>query len=579
MAEMVPVEFWSYLNSAIKAERPDALLLAEVYNPDLYRDYIELGRMDFLYDKVGLYDTLKPIMQGTEGTDAIAPIHAEVADIAEHMLHFLENHDEQRIASPGFAGSAVKAKPAMVVSALLSRSPTMIYFGQDVGEPGANDAGFGDPTRTTIFDYWGVPAHQRWMNGGAFDGGQLSAAEQDLRDFYVRLLNLSATEAAFGGEYAEIHSHNREQTAEYDERLFSFVRWQGDDRVIVATNFDADAAYDLRLLVPKSVISAWRLDDGRYTLHELLDGGRGNLIVDDGAGWLNIELAPLGSAVLKVGDANIERLSNVESDFVTARHVDVWLPDGYHDSTGPVDVIYAHDGQNLFNPEWSFYSRADWGIDETLQELIDDGVVDDTIVVAIWSTPKRRLEYLPQEAWDLAPEHMQLYIQDQEGGRPESREYLRFIVEELKPEIDRRYRTNRDRDDTFLLGSSMGGLVSLYGMIRHPDVFSAAACLSTHWPLHVDLNDIEATEAFIGYLESALPPPESARFYFDYGTEELDGRYEPHQALIDAMAVGLGYSMGDNWQTHKFEGAGHSEVYWQQRVDVPLTFLLAGGMQ
>jgi hypothetical protein len=114
---------------------PDAFLLAEVYNPSLYRDYIRLGRMDYLYDKVGLYDTLKPIMQGKESTDAIAPVHAEVLDIEEHMLHFLENHDEQRIASDAFAGDANKGRPAMVVSALLSRSPTMIYFAQDVGEP------------------------------------------------------------------------------------------------------------------------------------------------------------------------------------------------------------------------------------------------------------------------------------------------------------------------------------------------------------------------------------------------------------------------------------------------------------
>ena len=171
MAEMVPVEFWSYLNSSIKAVNPDAFLLAEVYNPSLYRDYLQLGRMDYLYDKVGLYDTLKPVMQGKASTDAIAPVHAEVLDIEEHMLHFLENHDEQRIASPEFAGSAEKGKPGMVVSALISSAPTMLYFGQDVGEAGAGDAGFGKASRTTIFDYWGVPAHQRWMNDGAFDGG------------------------------------------------------------------------------------------------------------------------------------------------------------------------------------------------------------------------------------------------------------------------------------------------------------------------------------------------------------------------------------------------------------------------
>ena len=195
-------------------------------------------------------------------------------------------------------------------------------------------------------------------------------------------------------------------------------------------------------------------------------------------------------------------------------------------------------------------------------------------MVGIWNTPKRRLEYLPQEAWDAAPEKMQVYIENNEGGMPASREYLRFIVDELKPFIDRNYRTRSGREDTFMMGSSMGGLISLYGMIRHPDVFSAAACVSTHWPLHVDLNDVNATVGFIGFLDSAMPPPEATRFYFDFGTEELDGLYEPHQRLIDDMMRRLGYTEGENWVTLKFEGAGHSEVAWNERVHIPLEFLL-----
>jgi glycosidase len=130
-AELVPVEVWSYLNSAIKTVNPDAFLIAEVYNPSLYRDYIDLGRMDYLYDKVGLYDTLKAVMQGKSSTDAIAATQGKLLDIEQHMLHFLENHDEQRISSPAFAGDPRKAKPAMVVSALLGSAPTMLYFAQE----------------------------------------------------------------------------------------------------------------------------------------------------------------------------------------------------------------------------------------------------------------------------------------------------------------------------------------------------------------------------------------------------------------------------------------------------------------
>jgi glycosidase len=308
MAEMVPVEFWSYLNSTIKAADPDAFLLAEVYNPDLYRDYLELGRMDYLYDKVGLYDTLKLVMQGKESTDAIAPVHADVLDIEEHMLHFLENHDEQRIASPDFAGNANKGRPAMVVSALLSRSPTMLYFAQDVGESGDGDAGFGDPTRTTIFDYWGVPSHQRWMNDGAFDGGALTAEERDLRDFYTRLMSFSSQEATLRGNYAEIHSANRSANEDYDGRLFSFLRWTDQEQLIVVSNFDAENSYELLMTLPDTVVSEWQLESGRYTLDsQVFDTGNGELIIDGDTGRFAISLAPLESVVYRVGRHDIDR--------------------------------------------------------------------------------------------------------------------------------------------------------------------------------------------------------------------------------------------------------------------------------
>ena len=308
MAEMVPVEFWSYLNSTIKAANPDAFLLAEVYNPGLYRDYIELGRMDYLYDKVGLYDTLKLVMQGEESTDAIAPVHAEVLDIEEHMLHFLENHDEQRIASPDFAGDADKGRPAMVVSALLSRSPTMLYFAQDVGEPGDGDAGFGDPTRTTIFDYWGVPSHQRWMNDGKFDGGALTDDERNLRDFYERLMTFSAQEATLHGDYAEIHAANRAASEDYDGRLFSFVRWKDDERLIVVSNFDAANSYNLFMTLPADIVSEWQLEPGRYLLDaEIFDGDTVELVVNEGTGTFGVSLGPLESLIYRVGRNDIGR--------------------------------------------------------------------------------------------------------------------------------------------------------------------------------------------------------------------------------------------------------------------------------
>ncbi len=575
MAEMVPVEFWSYLNSSIKAANPDAFLLAEVYNPALYRDYLQLGRMDYLYDKVGLYDTLKPIMQGQASTADIAPIHAEVLDIEQHMLHFLENHDEQRIASPDFAGDAEKAKPAMVVSALLSRAPTMVYFGQAVGEPGDGDAGFGDPTRTTIFDYWGVPAHQRWMNGGAFDGGQLTDDEKVLRDFYVQLLNLSKDPVFGAGEYEPLGTGN--------EKLFAFARWHGDERVIVVNNFNDQAAHHFTLEIPASLVSEWQLADGRYALDDLLhspDKARlhpARLIVDAGSAYVKLLVPRLESLVLRIGQPDIVRHNDFGSNHIASRHVDVWLPRDYAGSGKDYRVLYFHDGQNLFNPEWVHFTQTDWDIDTTLQKLIDEGAVDDTIVVGIWSTTDRISDYMPWHMYHAAPADYRDAITRYMSREPESREYLRFIVEELKPFIDANYRTRPGRDDTLLMGSSMGALISLYGVIEYPEVFGGAAAVSTHWPSSMMLDNPKGNEAVLAWLRDSLPPPGDHKLYFDFGTAELDSDYEPHQQAVDEVMRDLGYVQGPLWTTRKFEGAGHNEGAWQERAHIPLSFLLGTG--
>ncbi|MFH6603470.1 alpha-amylase family glycosyl hydrolase [Maribacter algicola] len=297
MAEMVPVEFWSYMNSHIKMKNPDAFLLAEVYNPGLYRDYIRKGKMDYLYDKVELYDSLKHIMQGHGWTDHIPKVQQGLQDIEHHMLHFLENHDEQRIASPDFAGDAQKGKPAMVVSATISTSPTMIYFGQEVGEPAKERAGFGSPTRTSIFDYVGVPNHQRWVNDKKFDGALLSEEETDLRDFYKRLLNFTISSDALMGDYQDIHYYNREHTENYDHRVLSFVRWSEKEKLIVISNFDAERHYGFELKIPKDVIQKWKLEDGDYECTDMLYGSMARLRVEQGMGKINVGLNPLESFI------------------------------------------------------------------------------------------------------------------------------------------------------------------------------------------------------------------------------------------------------------------------------------------
>ena len=250
MAEMVPYEFWSYMNSAIKMKNPDAFLLAEVYNPNEYRNYIHLGKMDYLYDKVETYDKLKDIIQGRALPDGLSDIQNGMADIEHHMLHFLDNHDEQRLASPEFAGTPQKGKPLMVVSTTISTSPTMVYFGQEVGEAGNENAGFGTHSRTSIFDYIGVPNHQRWMNGGKFDGGQLTQEEKELRDFYKRILNFSLNSTALMGEYQEIQTVNRQTTQGYDPGIYAFTRWSDTQKLVIVPNFSWLSTSNFELKIP-----------------------------------------------------------------------------------------------------------------------------------------------------------------------------------------------------------------------------------------------------------------------------------------------------------------------------------------
>ncbi|MCW8108543.1 alpha-amylase family protein [Alteromonas ponticola] len=296
MAEMVPVEFWSFLNSSIKHKNPDAFLLAEVYQPDKYRDYLHAGKMDYLYDKVGFYDTLKAVMQGTGKVSTVIQAHKRVADISNHMLHFLENHDEQRIASPEFAGAAEIGKPALVVSSLISASPFMLYFGQEVGEDGSEYAGFGKPTRTSIFDYIGVPAHQRWMNEGEFDGGQLTDEEKSLRAFYKKVLNIAAFHPSMQGDFISLHDSSLTAKSDYSEQHFAFARDSSASKLIVVSQFADKSNANVQVVLPESVAQRWGLQESAQ-LSDLLTGETTTLTFDEGQATITTEMKPWESKV------------------------------------------------------------------------------------------------------------------------------------------------------------------------------------------------------------------------------------------------------------------------------------------
>lgn len=301
MAEMVPYEFWSYMNSAVKMKNPDAFLLAEVYNPNEYRNYIRLGKMDYLYDKVETYDKLKDVIQGKSMPDGLSDIQKGMQDIEHHMLHFLDNHDEQRLSSPEFAGTPEKGKPLMVVSTTISTSPTMVYFGQEVGEAGNENAGFGTHSRTSIFDYIGVPNHQRWMNNGKFDGGLLLQKEKELRDFYKRLLNFSISSSALMGEFEEIQTINRQSTEGFDPGMYAYTRWSATQKLIIVANFSWISTSSFELKIPSDIIQKWNLKDGSYTItDQLYEKAKAKLEVVNGEGKVQITIAPSESFIFQL---------------------------------------------------------------------------------------------------------------------------------------------------------------------------------------------------------------------------------------------------------------------------------------
>jgi enterochelin esterase-like enzyme len=255
------------------------------------------------------------------------------------------------------------------------------------------------------------------------------------------------------------------------------------------------------------------------------------------------------------------------SAYVPARNVDIWLPPGYAEHPDQrYPVVYMHDGQNLFDPALS-YTGVDWGIDETMTQLIAAGRVRPAIVVGVWNTPRRLQEYMPRAA--VAGDRVGTGV---DGYPPLMREdissdaYLRFLVEELKPAIDAGFRTQPGRDDTMVMGSSMGGLISAYAIARYPQVFGGAAGLSTHWPIGGGI--------VIDWLATHLPDPRTHKLYFDHGTATLDAQYAPYQQRMDAALREGGYRIDDNMMSRSFEGAEHSERAWRARVAIPLQFLL-----
>jgi len=301
MAEMVPVEFWNWAIPQVKAVNPDIFFIAEIYNPAQYRNYIDNGKFDYLYDKVQLYDTLRLLINKHSSTEHIHGIQQSLSGINRKMLHFMENHDEHRIASPFFAGDAWKAIPAMTISALIDQGPVMIYFGQEVGEPAEGDPGYQNVELagvTTKMDYWGVPEHQKWMNGGKFDGGRLGDDQKALRQFYGDILTFAATNKAItDGAYFDLTHFNLSQ-GNIPHQVHVFARVHDQERLVILSSF-SDQPLRVKVKLSDDVIQAFQFNaESDYVGHDMLRSGV-DVGIDKSRNF-EVDILPYSSFIFKI---------------------------------------------------------------------------------------------------------------------------------------------------------------------------------------------------------------------------------------------------------------------------------------
>ena len=276
MAEMVPVEFWKFATMEVKKEYPNTIFIAEIYNPNEYHNYIKVGGFDYLYDKVGLYDALRRLVeQKPKATveDITKVWQHESGDISQNMLRFLENHDEVRINTPSFAkGNPLAVIPAMVVTATLHSGPIMIYFGQEVGESADDKEGFNQADdRTTMFDFWGVKSHQAWMNDGKFDGGKLNQNQKYSREFYGDLLKfVNGSDAVKNGEFYDLQFV---QGDGYDkQKVYSYLRYSGTQKLLFVCNFNHSQEQNINLNIPGGAFDAMKLPlNGKLMLNGIFN--------------------------------------------------------------------------------------------------------------------------------------------------------------------------------------------------------------------------------------------------------------------------------------------------------------------
>jgi predicted alpha/beta superfamily hydrolase len=286
----------------------------------------------------------------------------------------------------------------------------------------------------------------------------------------------------------------------------------------------------------------------------------------------NVQQTPFG---------RVERIENFKSKYTESRNIDIWLP-AHYDGKKRFVVLYMHDGQMLFDPQQTWNKQA-WDVDDIATAMMQKGEIQDLIVVGIWNAGQgRHANFFPQQPYenlraidrDTINAQLKRIGRTKQDFQPNADNYLKFLVEELKPHIDKIYRVKKDKKHTFIAGSSMGGLISMYAIAEYPKVFGAAACLSTHWVGTFSNENNPIPDAFLQYLDKKLPKLKKNKLYFDCGDQTLDALYPPIQNKVDALMRKHQFDK-KHWKTEFFKGKDHSEKAWKERFHVPLLFLAA----
>lgn len=282
-------------------------------------------------------------------------------------------------------------------------------------------------------------------------------------------------------------------------------------------------------------------------------------------------------AVLSSG--KLYRIENFESDFVSARNIDVWVPENYSDNTAYA-TLYMHDGQMLFDSTTT-WNKQEWKVDETIIRLMKEEKIKPTIVVGMWNvTEDRHTDYFPQQPWENLSDSTRQAVLDENHAQSESLfrkeinsdNYIKFITDEVLPLVETNFNVSRNVKDRAVAGSSMGGLISWYTVLEKPHLFSTAICISTHWPGAMPIENNPIPEAFFSYIEEKSPmAPNNHKFYFDFGTETLDALYPPFEEKVNEVFASKNYKES-SFRNLKFEGTDHSENAWNQRLHIPLEF-------